>query len=82
MEKQVLSKEEISQLKDFQDKQNSLLYQLGQTEYQLSYFERNKKEIKKQLEAFETDQKTLAQSLENKYGMGTVNVESGEFIKS
>jgi hypothetical protein len=59
-----------------------LLYQLGQTEYQLSYFERNKKEIKKQLEAFETDQKTLAQSLENKYGMGTVNVESGEFIKS
>ena len=43
MEKQVLTTEEIKKLKDFQEKQSSLLYQLGQVEYQLTYFERNKK---------------------------------------
>ena len=82
MEKQVLTTEEIKKLKDFQEQQSSLLYQLGQVEYQLTYFERNKKEIQKQLEAFEEEQKQMAQTLENKYGMGTVNVESGEFIKA
>ena len=82
MEKQVLTTEEIKKLKDFQEKQSSLLYQLGQVEYQLTYFERNKKEIQKQLEAFEDEQKQMAQTLENKYGMGTVNVENGEFIKA
>ena len=82
MEKQVLTTEEIKKLKDFQEQQSSLLYQLGQVEYQLTYFERNKKEIQKQLEAFEEKQKQMAQTLENKYGMGTVNVESGEFIKA
>tara|TARA_B100000900_G_C20309490_1_gene605582 strand:+ start:112 stop:360 length:249 start_codon:yes stop_codon:yes gene_type:complete len=82
MEKQVLTTEEIKKLKDFQEKQSSLLYQLGQVEYQLTYFERNKKEIQKQLEAFEEEQKQMAQTLENKYGMGTVNVENGEFIKA
>jgi hypothetical protein len=82
MEKQVLTTEEIKKLKDFQEKQSSLLYQLGQVEYQLTYFERNKKEIQDQLEAFEEEQKQMAQTLENKYGMGTVNVENGEFIKA
>ena len=82
MEKQVLTTEEIKKLKDFQEKQSSLLYQLGQVEYQLTYFERNKKEIQKQLEAFEEEQRQMAQTLENKYGMGTVNVENGEFIKA
>ncbi len=82
MEKQVLTTEEIKKLKNFQEKQSSLLYQLGQVEYQLIYFERNKKEIQKQLEAFEEEQKQMAQTLENKYGVGTVNVENGEFIKA
>ena len=82
MEKQVLTTEEIKKLKDFQEKQSSLLYQLGQVEYQLTYFERNKKDIQKQLEAFEEEQRQMAQTLENKYGMGTVNVENGEFIKA
>jgi len=82
MEKQVLTTEEIKKLKNFQEKQSSLLYQLGQVEYQLIYFERNKKEIHKKLKAFEEEQKQMAQTLENKYGVGTVNVENGEFIKA
>lgn len=78
----VLSKEEVSNLTSLQKQQNDLIYGLGQVEYQLVYFTKQKNLIQQQLEALESNQTTTAQEIEKKYGQGTVNLESGEFIKA
>ena len=75
-------KEEIKTLTSLQQEQNDLVYQLGQIEYQIGFFTKQKELAKQQLEAFETKQQEQAQKLEEKYGQGTVNLESGEFIKA
>jgi uncharacterized protein with PIN domain len=79
---QVLSKEEVETLTSLQKQQNDLIYGLGQVEYQLTYFTKQKNLIQQQLEALESNQTTTAQEIEKKYGQGTVNLESGEFIKA
>ena len=82
MEKTVLTKEEIEQLSSLQEKQSDFVIQLGQTEYQINILERQKKTIKQQIETFEESQVQLAKQLEDKYGQGSVNLESGEFLKA
>ena len=82
MENKVLSKEEIETLTSLQQEQNDLIYQLGQIEYQIGFFTKQKTLVKTELEAFEKRQQEQAQKLEEKYGQGTVNLESGEFIKA
>ena len=82
MENKVLDKEEVEALTSLQQEQNDLVYQLGQIEYQIGFFTRQKELVKQQLEAFEKKQQEQAQKLEEKYGQGTVNLESGEFIKA
>jgi len=79
---QVLTKEELENLSSFQQQQNDLIYGLGQVEYQLTYFTKQKNLIQQQLEALESNQTTTAQEIEKKYGQGTINLESGEFIKN
>lgn len=81
-EKTVLTKEEIENLTSLQQQQNDLIFNLGQTEYQLEFFENRKKEIYQQLGALESKQTETAQEIEKKYGQGSVNLESGEFIKA
>jgi flagellar biosynthesis chaperone FliJ len=78
----VLSKEELKNLTSQQSKQNDLIYGLGQVEYQLSFLNNQKENIKQELKALEKEQTTIAQDIEKKYGQGTVNLESGEFIKT
>ena len=82
MEKTVLNEEEIKQLSSLQEKQSDFVIQFGQVEYQINILERQKKSIKQQIENFEESQVQLAKQLETKYGQGTVNLESGEFIKT
>tara|TARA_R110001592_G_scaffold9164_5_gene48983 strand:- start:22 stop:270 length:249 start_codon:yes stop_codon:yes gene_type:complete len=82
MEKTVLTKEEITQLSSLQEQQNDFVIQLGQTEYQINILERQKISIKQQIEQFEESQVQLAKQLEDKYGQGSVNLESGEFLKA
>ena len=82
MEKTVLTKEEIQQLSSLQEKQSDFVIQLGQVEYQINILKRQKNSIKQQIETFEESQVQLAKQLENKYGQGSVNLESGEFVKA
>ena len=82
MEETVLNKEEITQLSSLQEQQNDFVIQLGQTEYQINLLERQKISIKQQIEKFEESQVQLAKQLEDKYGQGSVNLESGEFLKA
>ena len=63
-EKTVLTKEEIENLTSLQQQQNDLIFNLGQTEYQLEFFENRKNEIYQQLGALEGKQTETAQEIE------------------
>ncbi len=82
MEKTVLNKEEVAELKEIQDLQNSLLFRLGQIEYQLRNLNSDKETISLELSSSEQKSAEIAKKLEEKYGAGTVNMENGEFIKA
>tara|TARA_R110001592_G_scaffold185568_1_gene429633 strand:- start:1769 stop:2017 length:249 start_codon:yes stop_codon:yes gene_type:complete len=82
MEKTVLSKEEIDNLSSLQNQQDNFVIQLGQIEYQKNLLNQQKQKINQQIESFEQNQIQLAKELEEKYGKGTVNLESGEFVKT
>ena len=81
MEKTVLSKEEINKLSSLQQQQDNFVIQLGQIEYQKNLLDQQKDTTKQQIKSFENEQIQLAKQLEEKYGKGTVNLESGEFVK-
>jgi hypothetical protein len=81
-EKIVLTKEEIETLSQLQQQQNDLVFGLGQTEYQISFLNKQKDDIKTQLNEIEQTQRQSGQELEQKYGQGTINLESGEFVKA
>ena len=82
MEKTVLSKEEIENLSSLQQQQDTFIIQLGQIEYQKNILDKQQHITKQQIESFENEQIQLAKQLEEKYGKGTVNLESGEFVKA
>lgn len=81
-EKIVLTQEEIETLSQLQQQQNDLVFGLGQTEYQISFLNKQKDDIKTQLNEIEQTQRQSGQELEQKYGQGTINLESGEFVKA
>tara|TARA_R110000751_G_scaffold164945_1_gene271053 strand:+ start:297 stop:545 length:249 start_codon:yes stop_codon:yes gene_type:complete len=82
MEKTVLTQEEIKQLTSLQEQQNNFVIRLGEIEYQKNLLNQQKEQIKGEIKAFEANQIKLAQEFEGKYGKGSVNIDTGEFIKA
>lgn len=74
-----LTKEEIQSLETIQKQNRGLINELGQ----ISLAEHNLKERKeaaiKYLSLLKQNESELAKALEDKYGKGRVNTETGEF---
>jgi hypothetical protein len=78
METKVLTQEELTQLKDLQTRQNNLLMDLGSIEYRMSLLEQTKNDLKSQVLEVERLNSELGAQLTQKYGNGTLNLETGE----
>lgn len=78
METKVLTQEELTQLKSLREQQNTLLMNLGSIEYRMSLLEQNKNELKNQVLELEKINNELGAQLTEKYGNGTLNLETGE----
>lgn len=74
------TEEEIKKLKDIRSQFSDLSYKLGQLEMQKIALEEQKEEIKKTLSATIDLEKKTAKDLIDKYGKGTIDIDSGEFI--
>lgn len=66
-----LQEKELQDIKDAQTKITQLIYGLGQLEVQ-------KTNILAQLEEAQSEQNTLGKDLQEKYGEGDINLETGE----
>lgn len=70
-----LSEKELQILKDLQTKGNELIFSLGQIEAQ-------KVSIFNQIQEVQEKQSKLGKELQEKYGDGNINLETGEFTKT
>lgn len=77
-----LSQEELQNLRWLQDKNLDLNARLGALEFQMQNIILDKQEVIKELEGYRIKQIQIGQNLQEKYGDGFINIETGEFIKS
>jgi cysteine sulfinate desulfinase/cysteine desulfurase-like protein len=75
MEKIKLQKEEIQKLKEIQTKANEIIFALGNLEAQ-------KLAIIPQLEEAREERDKFGKELQDKYGNGNIDLETGTFTKS
>ena len=81
-EKKVLSQEEINELKELQATFKNLTEVSGVIEMQHYNIQIKKEQIKSNLKILQQKETELAKKLEDKYGQGSISLETGEFLPS
>jgi predicted nucleic acid-binding Zn-ribbon protein len=82
MNKIYLTEEEKKEITDIQSQENDYMVQFGQIEYQIQSLKLQKSTIEQDLIKFDQRKTKFAQQLQDNYGEGSINIETGEFIKS
>ena len=77
-----LSQEELNKLKEVRTEENKILVEAGRIALNKILYQEREDQNVKEYKNLRSKQDELAQSLQNKYGEGTINVDSGEFIKA
>ncbi len=77
-----LSKEELENIKQLQTTQQNLINNFGQVEYQLQVLETQKDKLIESLAQLREEEVNLGKSLTEKYGNGSIDLESGLFTKT
>ena len=81
MESTQLLQEEIDNLNQLQQAQQNIVTQFGQLEVQLQTLELQKDILVENLKQLKDQETIVGKQLNEKYGDGTINLESGTFIK-
>jgi hypothetical protein len=81
MDKQFLTPEELQELKNLNQTRSILINQLGQLEYEMQILENQKQSLKEQLSVLFQNTDKIGAMLQEKYGDGNIDIETGEFIK-
>jgi len=74
-----LSKEELDVLKEYQQTQNSITFELGQVDVQKAILEGQRSTILEDLANLQEKSNKTAKELQKKYGDGNINLSTGEF---
>jgi hypothetical protein len=80
METKKLTQEELQQISSLRQEFDSLVGNLGLTEFQMLELEIQKNEIKKQIIDIKSKETQILNNLNQKYGDGSISLETGEFI--
>ena len=81
MEKTFLTEDEKKQLLNLQTKETEILNKIGELEVNLKLLTSQKETYIKEATDLNEQKTTIAQQLQNKYGEGSINLETGEFTK-
>ena len=80
-----LNEEEIEQIKELQTQYNKFVFELGSIEAQLvemanhkTFMDSEKSNILGDIKTLTVKEKELLASLQEKYGVGNINIETGE----
>jgi hypothetical protein len=80
MEKTVLTTEELQSLKGFQTTRSQIINDFGIIEFQIQELKSQKEMITKVLSDLKIEENKVSQQLQEKYGEGNIDLNSGEFI--
>lgn len=80
MDKKVLTSEEIQELKELKQGFLDLTSNLGNIEIQIMNLKLRKEQLKSNLLQLQEQEQVLAEKLEEKYGKGSISLETGEFL--
>ena len=82
METKVLTQEEIESLKLVRERRIQLTENFGVIELRMQEFNMQKEILKEELKNLIQEETNLGQTLQQKYGDGSINLEKGEFISN
>ena len=80
METKKLTTEEIQRITELQQKNNALATELGQIELIKLNLQLRREAGEKFLEELRSEEQELGKELTDKYGSGSINLETGEFV--
>lgn len=75
-----LEQEEINRLTSIQQKNQRVVQQFGQIAISERMLEEQKKSVEQDLFIVQREEKELVQEFETKYGKGSIDLSTGEFI--
>ena len=81
MEKVLLKKKELNTIKEIQQTELNLVDQLGSIEYQLQTLRLQKDNLRQEIIKLQSKSLKFGEDLQQKYGDGNINIETGEFTK-
>ena len=76
------NEQELNSIKDLKNKINQLVVQFGQLYLSKNQIEEKERLLKSELNILEEQEKTIAKELTNKYGKGSIDLETGTFTPS
>lgn len=76
-----LTEQELSDLKKIQEQGNQLMMKFGEIEMSIQILELQKDRLVESLQELKEKETTYGQILQDKYGNGNINTETGEFTK-
>ena len=79
METKKLSQEQLQQITLIQQKNQSVVQELGQIQILKLQLKKREQTAQQYLEDLLQEQEQVAQEIESVYGKGSVNIETGEF---
>ena len=77
-----LTQEELQSIKKIAEQETSAVTQLGNVEYQLKNLETQKGKIFESITELGNKRLQLMDDLQKKYGLGTINIDTGEFTST
>ena len=80
MENQKLTQEELQQLTDIQQKRDNLMFELSQIGILKINLQTREDRVKDFHKELITEENAVGQQLTEKYGDGSLNLETGEFV--
>ena len=81
MKKVLLEKSELDTIKEIQQTEIDLVDQFGRIEFQVQTLLLQKEELKQEIAKLKIASNKLGEQLQQKYGEGNINIETGEFTK-
>jgi 3-dehydroquinate dehydratase len=82
MEKIVLTQEELNELNQLQEQRQTITGDFGIVELRIQELELQKEKIIEILNQQQDQETQFGQKIQDKYGEGTININTGEFTKT
>jgi len=81
MDKIFLTQEELQQLEDLNNERADIITKFGSIEVEIQSLELQKDKLTEMLQMLIKKSEDTGQKLQEKYGEGNINIETGEFVK-